>query len=270
MYKLLLTDLDGTLINNNGELPPVNIQYIKKIMNKGINVALCSGRSFVSLARFEKEIGLNIPGCYGVCFNGGIVYNAHTKEILKETRLNLQTTLDILKEIKTAMGNNPVGIGLYLAGKFYVENPSEEITWYANKSGIEYIQVDHFAQINQDITKILLKGNNEHLKVIANHLINIINGKGVAFFSTPNIFEIIPLNSGKEQGLAFLSQKLNIPTTQIIAVGDQENDLKMIQMAGLGIAVANAITDVKKVAKYITKADNNQGVMKEIAEKFFL
>ena len=268
MYKLIATDLDGTLLNDSGELPEVNKHYIHKIMKSGIHVALCSGRSYVSLAKFEKILGLNRPGCYGICFNGGIVYDAFNKEIISDIRMSRCLALELVNEIKRTIRNLELGLVLYSGVDLYVERVTEIVSSYANKSEIPLTTINSFNEISQDITKLLIRGENPLLREVYEKMHEAVAGKCRMYFTAENLLEFIPLNSGKARGLQILAEKLNIPINETIAVGDQVNDIDMIKAAGLGIAVANAVVEVKKAAGYITRADNNSGVIKEIAQHF--
>ena len=269
MYKLLVTDLDGTLLDDHGRLPAVNREYIKLLTERGVQVALCSGRSYLSLARFETMLGLDKPGCYGICFNGGIVYDSFSKEIISDIRMGRDVTIELADEIKRVMSDPDLGIGIYVGGVLYSEPASDAISRYACKSGIETTTVDSFSEITDDPSKIVLRGENAPLREVYNGLEEFVKGKCRMYFTSEFLLELIPLDSGKGRGLCILAEKLNIPVSETIAAGDQINDIDMLQAAGMGVAVANAVDEVKAAADYIAHTSNNEGIIKEIAERFF-
>jgi len=268
MYKLVAIDLDGTLLDDSGMLPEANRVYIQKAMDNGVQVALCSGRSYVSLARFENMLGLNKPGCYGICFNGGIVYNVFDKEIISDIRMCRSVAIELAGEIKHAFGNIEPGVMIYVGAELYTERIIEEIAGYARRSGINLTQLQSFDEITQDVTKLVVKGENPSLRMVYNKMRRPVTGRCQMFFTTENLLEFIPLGSGKDRGLQILAKELGIPLNETMAVGDQVNDIDMIKAAGLGVAVSNAIDEVKAVAGYVTRADNNAGVFREIAQMF--
>jgi len=268
MYKLIALDLDGTLLDDFGIVPEANKEYIRKAMDCGVQVALCSGRSYISLARFENMLGLDKPGCYGICFNGGIVYDAFNKEIISDIRMSREVALELAKLIKSLAEGLELGLAIYTGDDLYVEHASEDINSYASKSRIELTVLESFSEITQDVTKLVAKGENSLLQVLYGKMLGLVDGRCQMFFTATNLLEFIPLESGKGRGLHILAEKLGIPINETMAVGDQVNDIDMIQAAGLGVAVANAVDEVKAVAGYVTRTDNNAGVIKEIAQEF--
>ncbi len=276
MYKLIATDLDGTLLNDSDGVPEANIEYIEKAVQNGCMVALCSGRSYVSLNVFEKKLGLNKKGCYGICFNGGIVYDAYTNEILSDIRMQLSSTLELIDEIKRIMNlhieSGLVDILVYASADLYIEKTSdnENTKSYSDRSNLKRIKLNDFNEMKDHVTKILLKGDNTALTKIESEMKQFCVGKCKIFFTSKNLLEFIPPESGKGRGIEILANILGIEMSQVISVGDQVNDLEMIEAAGLGVAVQNAVDAVKDVADYVAESDNNTGVIREIVQKFVI
>ena len=100
MYKMLAMDLDGTLLNDAGEIPENNVRFIHKAMET-VKVCLCSGRSYLSLQRFEEALGLYRSGEYGICFNGAIVYETATHRLLRETPLSAALAQEIIRALRS-------------------------------------------------------------------------------------------------------------------------------------------------------------------------
>jgi Cof subfamily protein (haloacid dehalogenase superfamily) len=268
MYRLLATDLDGTLLDDHSRLPEPNRVYIEILMARGVQVALCSGRSYLSLAQFENMLGLDKPGCYGISFNGGMVYDTLSKEIISDIRMGREVTLELADEIKRALGDSLLGVGIYAGAILYTEPASDTIRRYACKSGIETTLVDKFSDITETPSKIVVRGENAPLRTVYDKMTGFVTGRCRMYFTSENLLEFIPPDSGKGRGLCILAEHLGIPISETIAVGDQINDIDLLQAAGLGVAVANAVDEVKAAADYIAQADNNAGVIKEIYERF--
>lgn len=268
MYKLIATDLDGTLLDDFGNIPDVNAEYIQKAMAHGVTVALCSGRSYLSLNKFEERLGLSGRGGFGICFNGGIVYDAYNKEIISDIRMDRAVALEVVAEIKRVLNDPDVGIMIYSGADLYTERANENARFYAGRSAIRLEAVETFGALTENPSKVLLKGTNTSLTHIHEQMRGFIGGRCRMFFSSPELLEFIPLESGKARGLQILADRLGIYMSETIAVGDQVNDVDMLEAAGLGVAVANAVPEAKAAAGYIARSDNNAGVMKEIVEEF--
>lgn len=267
-YKLLLTDLDATLLNDNKEISYQNKIAIDKALKSGIKTVICSGRSYMSLDKFVKQLSLDRQGNYGICYNGAIIYETLNNNILVEHNLKKEYALEVINECKKF----DTDIIVYMDEKLIIEKYTEQIKSYCETSGITPLIVDNFNDIIiNDVSKVLLKSENENLNIIFEHLkLNGFNNKLNMFFSSPVLFEFTDNNVDKGTGLCELAKILNIDKSEVIAVGDQYNDISMIEEAGLGIAVANAVSEAKKAADYITIRNNNESALEEVIEKFIL
>ncbi len=268
MYKLILCDLDGTLLNDDKKIPHINIEFINKAISSGCKFVLSSGRSNMSLNNFNRELGLNVKGCYCIGYNGGIIYEADTLKILKEHLLSGSMAV---KAVKLCRKYN-VDLMVYYNENLYYEKPSKRIELYAKRSKLVPIYVKDLEDICiNNVSKVIIIGSNSLLKAVENEVYTLGLDKEITtFFSADDLYEFNPLNIDKGTALDELSQILNIDINDIIAIGDNMNDMSMIKKAGLGVAVKNGTDEIKKAADYITERTNNEGAVAEVIEKFLL
>ncbi len=264
MYKLLVLDLDGTTLNDNSSIVLSNVQYAQKIVDAGVKVCLCSGRSYVSLQKYESMLSLDVCGNYGIGFNGGMVYRADTREVLRDVRLENSLALEIINELKKF----DVPILAYDGETLLAESLDGVPAAYAALSGLNILKVENFNERKHDFSKIIVRCEYETLVSVNKYMKDFVANRCNIFFSAHNLLEFTGFGATKGEALVFLAEHLNIPISQTIAVGDNANDVSMVTKAGLGVAVKNAVEELKACANYVTKAANNDGVLKEIYETF--
>ncbi len=266
MYKLILCDLDATLLNDKREIPNINMIYIKKAINNGCKFVLSSGRSNMSLNNFNRELGLNVKDCYCIGYNGGIIYEADTLKVLSEHLLKGSLAVKAVRLCR----NYDVDIMIYYNEKLYYEKSSERIDIYAKRSKLVPIHLNDLEEICiNDVSKVIIIGRNSILKNIDSNVMNSnICREITTFFSAEDLYEFNPLDIDKGTALEELSHILKIDISEIIAIGDNMNDISMVKRAGLGVAVKNGTPEIKAIADYVTERTNNEGAVAEVIEKF--
>lgn len=267
-YKIVACDLDGTINNDEFEVSEENIQSIKKIINAGLYFILCSGRSPSTLSMYAKKMGINKKGFYGIGFNGGVVYEADTKKSLFESRINKDVAIRLIKDIKNVATDTIISVHCeqdLMLSETCLKSMLEK---YNDKGCISSKIVDNLENsIKKDILNIVLIGERHNLEDIYNKIIAYSKEDCNIAFTLDNILEILPPSINKAEGLIRLTNHLGISMSEVVTIGDNYNDLEMLEKAGLGIAVANAVDQLKEVANYITKRDNNNHVMIEVVDK---
>lgn len=264
-YKMIASDLDGTLNNSDYLISEGNAQAIKKAVAAGLKVVLCSGRSPVSLASYAKKIGLDQENCYGIGFNGGSVYEADTGKLLYESRLDKNLAIEIIKDIKKI--STHVKVSIYIEADHIIAERELTVLEEHNNNGVLKIEkVESLENLSGDILKIMLVDERDLLDHVHDEIKNSINERYTMVFTGHNILEFLPLNINKAEGIKKLAKHLNISLEEIVAFGDNYNDIEMVKEVGLGVAIANAVEPLKEVADYITKRDNNDDAMIEVVD----
>lgn len=273
MYRLLAIDLDMTLLNREKKISQKNKMAIKLAKQKGLHVVLCSGRILKGVMHFAKVLGL-VDEVVVAC-NGAIVRDLKTNEDVYYIGLDNDSSIAIAKICKD---NNVyyhyyykdiiVAQRLDYSSRFYYEKnkelPDDEKIEIAVDDSLETIKscgnlITKFVIIDKDVEKV-----DYVRRQIEENVCNIETTK-----SDINILEVMKKGVNKKNALESVCSYLNIDKKEVIAIGDNENDLEMIGFAGLGIAMGNAIDSLKEIADYITDSYENDGVAKAI-EKFVL
>jgi len=261
-YKVILTDLDKTLLDDYKIITSKNKLAINKIIDSGVKFIINSGRSYMSINPFLKELNLNKKGNIAVCYNGSIIYETDTNKHIIDRRIKRNDAIKVIDIINIFDAD----ILVYIDNRLIVEKISNEIDNYCKISKLTPIVGKFKKYINEDVSKILLMGRYDVLKK-AENLLKTYNNFSVEL-SSDNLLEINKKDINKGSAVIDISKILNININDIIAVGDNFNDISMIKKAGLGIAVANAKKEVKESADYVLESDNNNSIMNEIFYKF--
>lgn len=269
-YKLIACDMDETLLNDQHEISQRNIEVIQKAKEEyGVKFVPATGRSFMSIQRYLKNLHLyDEVGEYILSFNGGALTENKGNRLMQFKGLNF----DKMKEIFEYGLTKDVCIRLYTMDKLYVYNISEsEAEKIEAKKEAVTIMEENTVDFLKDepIAKILFQNVDvPYLMSLEPDMEPITDGEVTISYSSNRYMEFNSLGVDKGQGLIDLAKILNIDIKDTIAIGDNYNDVAMLKIAGLSVAAGNALDDVKKICDYTTKADNNEGVVAEIIERF--
>lgn len=270
MYKLMLSDLDETLLINH-HVPQFNIEAIKKARHRGLKFIPATGRAYNMISDILKEIGTyQQAGEYSICFNGGLIVENKNNRVLNFKDLSFEQTKILFEKAK----NYDVCVLVFTMDMCYIYNANDEeierkIAQKAPFTIMDNYSIDHL--INDQIAKILYQKNDmSYLNMIEQDLKNVIEGKVAVSYSSNRYLEFNALGVNKGYGLKWLANYLGIDIKETMAIGDNYNDVEMIKAANLGICVISANDDIKAMAQYVTKFDYYQGAVKEVIEKFVL
>lgn len=264
MYKLVALDMDGTLLNVNHKISDRVKKAIGDARKKGVKVILSSGRGFKGIERFVKELELNE---LVVSINGAVVTDASGEKTVFSTHMEPAVTrriIELQKEYNV--------FSIYFEGmKMYVEELNEKALYFANFEGVELIPVGNMLEFynTQPIGKMLMIGEHEKFLSFREILLGELGQYINATFSLPDFLEAYNINVSKGIVLHKIAEYYGLKREEVIAIGDGENDISMIEYAGLGVAMANAMEPVKNAADLITKSNAEDGVA-HIIEEYIL
>ncbi len=264
-YELLVLDLDGTLTNSDKKITPPTKAAIMKLQEMGKHVVLASGRPTPGVKPLAKELNLRKYGSYILSFNGGCITNCKDNSFLYNQTIDRRHILPIYQAAKM----NGVNLITYTDTEIISAfEPNEETKIEARINHLPVRQVNDFpSYVNFPINKLLLTGKASILEKMEVTLKELYQGNLNIFRSEPFFLEIMPPKIDKAYSLSQLLEKLGLNKDQMICCGDGFNDLTMIQYAGLGVAMANAQPVVLENADYITKSNDEDGVL-HVIEKF--
>ncbi|SES65013.1 sugar-phosphatase [Thorsellia anophelis] len=261
--KLIALDLDGTLLNSSHELSDDNIQAINEAKEQGIKVVLVTGRPFIGTQKFTKQLNMMSDSDYVIVCNGALIMTPNSGEVILENTLNIDdyyyletlarelgVHFQVFDQNSVYTANRDIGkytvLESWLTGIPLKFRTREEMP--KSMRFPKMMMVDEQDILDNAIAK-LPKSIYEQFNVIK---------------SSPNFLEIIAKNVDKGAALKSLANKLNIAQENVMAIGDQGNDISMISYAGFGIAMENAIDELKDIADALTDHHDNNGVANAI------
>ena len=262
MIKLVATDIDGTILAPEKDFTQKVKDCIKTLSNKGIKVVLVTGRMHSSAIHVAKQLELETPI---ISYQGGLI-----KDINNKTLYQANLDNNYAKEIITWSRANSIHINLYIDDKLYVENDNDIIKRYTHDKFIDYT-VCNFDNLEIDnVNKILAIDFNDADRVT--NWVNELKKNYPDLYivkSTPYFCEIGSSNAKKSNGVKFLCDLWNFSQDEVLTIGDQNNDIDLIQCGGIGVAMGNGTEELKNCADYITDTVFNDGFVSAI-NKFVL
>lgn len=265
--KILFTDLDGTLLDSNKQISAYTRKVLQDWTEAGHKLVLCSGRDINSVGNVKDELSLQYPGMYLIGYNGGQIYDCDQKKTLYKIMLSIPQ----VKHIVETAGKLGVHCHTYTDTHIVSPEDDEQLHYYRRVIKTPVI-------FSQDVTQILKEGackciavelhDEQRLEVLRKELLPWAEEEGISIlYSNPRYLEFFPAASGKGAAVLKLCELLGMNPCFSVAAGDEQNDLSMIEKAGMGIAMANAKEEVKYAATLITGADNDHdGLAKELAD----
>lgn len=284
MYKLVAIDLDGTMLNQYGIVTDETKKAIKEAKKRGLEVIIASGRPIDSVKTIAKEIKSEK---YFISGNGAIIYDIANNEIIYENTLKKQKVLEIIKICE----ENSIYYNIYTEKEIIAKSLQCNVLYYhkenLNKEESEKTHInivddiyEYISNREEKIIKITICENNQAIfnsiikKIKEIEEIEILEVSHMSRKTIKQGTEEIPIeyfyteisaeNVDKWNAIEFLKEKMNIKTEEIIAIGDNFNDKKMIENAGLGIAMGQSNPGIKQIANQVTESNLEDGVAKAL------
>ena len=267
--KILFLDLDATLLCDDRSISARNREAIQHMLNEGHYVVLATGRSVDSGRTVARNLGLAVPGCYMIAFNGAVLYDCAADRTLLQRSIPIEVVQELFERARRA----GIYAQTYNNSDIIAPKHTKELDFYLSKAPMTYKLSRNVMDIlEEEPQKIILIAvdRKERLERFRQRNLNWERGRCTSVFSCREFLEYCPLGISKGFGVTALTQMLNMPPDCTIAVGDERNDITMLQAAHVGIAVKNAVWDLKDVADYVTENDNNHDAIAEVIEKFVL
>ena len=265
--KLIALDLDGTLLTTDKKLTERTKSMLKAAREQGVKVVLTTGRPLKAMDFFLKELGTDgHEDEYTITFNGGLVQK-NTGEILDKTVFSIDDVSRIYEE--TEKLNIPLDA---ISEGIVYQIQSDQESLYAQFNPALTFVPTAFEDLSSQITynKCVTAFPQELLDAAIQKISPELFDKYEIFKSRELLLEWSPKNVHKATGLAKLIEHLGIDRSQVMACGDEANDLSMIEWAGLGVAMQNAVPEVKAVANVVTPMTNDEEAVAWAIEKYVL
>ena len=267
-YKMLVLDVDGTLLNDEKEISKRTLTTLLKVQQMGVRIMLASGRPTYGLLPLAKKLELGTYNGYILSYNGGQVINASNGEVVFERRINPEHITYLEKKAE----KNGFSILTYNGDTVVTNNPNDpHVQAEAALNGMKVEHQEFFsAAIDYPPCKCMLVSDDEEALVgLENHWKRRLNGVLDVFRSEPYFLEVVGSRVDKANTLGVIMEMEGIKTDEIVVFGDGVADVTMLQLADLGIAMGNAPDSVKRCADYVTLSNNEDGVAVAV-ENYFL
>ena len=263
MIKLIATDLDNTLLDKDGSVPPETVAALAKAEEKGVTVTVATGRSFASARGVAEMIGGN---GLAICYNGSQIRRLADGMVLYSGCVDKDVQQGIIEFVHER--------GLYL--QMYDNDEIVVETLRLDKHNDPDLKFASHREVGDFLKeplfgtpKMMIAADPAEVPALQAELEEMFAGRIFCAQSEPHLIEIMPAAVNKGTALAALCQEMGIRREEIMALGDNTNDMHLLQAAGLAIAVANAVPRLQEYADYVCKGERSEG-FREAIEKFIL
>lgn len=267
-YKLLVLDVDGTLLNNEKQISKRTLSALLKVQHMGIRIVLASGRPTSGLIPLANALELGNFGGFILSYNGCQVIKADNGEVMFERRINPEQIPYLEKKSR----KNNFSIFTYHDDYILTDNASDpHIRREAELNNLKIVEEEEFS-IAIDFAPckcVLVSDDEEALCGLENHWKRRLDGVLDVFPSEPYFLEVVPCGVDKANTLALLMEQLGVTREEVIAFGDGVADVTMLQLAGKSVAMGHAPDSVKVCADYVTASNEEDGVAQAV-EKLIL
>lgn len=256
--KLVISDLDGTLLNQNSQISDETRDAVRKLAEKGVDFAIATGRGLGSIKTFKERLGINL---YAVCNNGANIYD-------KEENLIFEKVMDeeLVEKIITYFRKRNISYNGFYKGDIFTDEGTKE-SIVTLETGFNLVQLRDCKKFPV-MTKIIVKDNPEIIRALYDDMKEIFSDITDITISQPRCLDIVHKECSKGKGVKLISEKLNIPLDKIMAFGDGENDFDMLQVVGHPVVMENGLDSMKEKIKNKAPKNTENGVAQYL-ERFF-
>lgn len=270
MIKMIALDLDNTLLLKDLTIPQETIDVLHEASECGTHVVISSGRMRAAAKRYADVIGTTDSI---VCCNGAEIYSGDG-ELMYDASIPVET----VKELVLLCEKKGIYVQLYWGDDIVIERWNEKTEEYPDSHNQRVIEVGSWSDavsgkpdgiIMQSSPKALLIGEPDTVEDMIADISEAMGGRLNFIRSSRSYVEVLAPGVSKGEGLKLLADKLGIDSSEVMACGDNMNDMAMVTWAGTGVAVANAVPALKEAADYVASQERSYGVA-EAVRKFVL
>lgn len=269
--KMVAIDIDGTLINDNQEITPKTVEAIKQASKQGVKIVLCTGRPMTGVQAYLDQLGLdNRDDEYVVSFNGGLAQTT-SKKVMVDASISFNDYVDwenyCLKE----------GVHSQIETRDFIYTTNQNLSRYTIYESelvsmpVRYRSLDEMARIQDQyvIAKAMMVDDKETIDRALKDIPQELADRFSIVRSEDFYLEFMHKSVSKGQALKRLCDELQIDVSEVMALGNAQNDNSMIEFAGKGVAMGNSVPETLAIADVVTGDNNHDGVAEAI-EKYVL
>ncbi len=268
-YKIIALDMDDTLLTSQKSISTKNQEAIAQALQKGIKVVLCSGRTHNAITGYAKTLGIAGSDQYMITNGGGMIENMNGDILFERTLSNgfYHEFVDFIKKNKLHYNVVDNKGNTYTSQVDWIDKYTVTQA-FENDNGL-YIREPDDMPKDFKIVKAIINGNEQELDNISDMVHQRFDKDYFVVRTGVGFLEVFPQNVNKGEAVKHLASLLKVNLSDVMAMGDRDNDIPMLKIAGKGIAMENAMPGVKDVSDFVTTDNNHDGVGLAI-EKFAL
>ena len=256
MYKLLVTDVDGTLLDSSSKLTELNKKALLDCIASGINVIIATGKSIDSTMFIIKQLGLKLPQ---ITFSGAVLITTERK-IISAVKISPDLYLDVISKVREK-GYEPLAAAI--DGKIYCQEyskPMKYVTAVGEKiNKADNLMSDYFKENAVSVSIPINESDPMDLFIRKTY-----NGVLQVLRSGEYFFDILSIDASKGKALTGLIKDLGIKKDEVVSFGDSHNDISLFEASGLSIAVKNSYPELLEIADIVTDENYNSGLGRAI------
>ena len=269
--KILFTDLDDTLLDDEKNVSSEDLDTINEMLEKGHRLVIATGRPIYSAKVVANRLGLYRDGVYIAASNGGVLYDCTKERTIQADTLDMDTVDDLFR---AAMAEN-LHVHTYTDDYVVSMRKTMALEVYTQRISMPYRILDRIpedlpAPPPKLIVMSIEEGSRGILEDFRLRHEQIAEGRAVSVFSNDYLLEYLPVGVSKGRAVVNLCELLGIPVSNSVAAGDEANDIPMLDAAGIGAVMKNGTDEAKSHAGYVTERTNNESGVSEIIRKFIL
>ena len=264
-YKLLVLDVDGTLLTDEGQISKRTLASLHKAQQMGVVIVLASGRPLHGLWPLAEKLDLDKYGGYILAYNGAQIIETKTQEEILSQTIEKEIFPFLEKEA------NKHGVAIFTYSKDKVLTNDASNPYIVREARINGMEIEAFKPLAPHIDfnphkSILVNADIDEIVQLEEEFKMRLDGVMNVFRTEPYFLEVVPELIDKSNALGVLLETLGLSTKEVLAIGNGVADYAMIQMAGLGVAMGNAIDSVKRCADVVTASNNEDGIAQTVEE----
>ncbi len=264
MIKMIAIDLDGTLLNDEKQITSENLKALHYAHEQGVKIVICTGRPYLAMKYLVDEIGLNTAEDYVIVFNGAQVRRASDGEVLLSNTLSLEDfKLWYAETTRLDLPINPIDDEWVYEPLAYPEGYESFYTTKLSNAPSTVKDYDTFADDHR-FNKFVITVEEEHLTKQRPKINPELMENYSVSLSHPFQLEVMSKGTDKGSAIEGFAEKLGLEMSEIVAIGDQENDRQMLSLPLHSVAMGNASQSLKDIAEYVTGTNNDSGVAQAI------
>lgn len=257
--RLIAIDIDGTLLAPGNVLAPAAERELGRARDAGLRIVLATGRMYRSAAAWAERLGLDGPI---IAYNGGLIVEHPSAAVWRRRPVPLQAA----RAVAAACLAHGWYLQAYYGDRLYVPAAGEKADGYCRTAGVTAdVDPDRIWRPRRRPTKLLVIEDPARMAQVAAVLAAAAGDRLELATSFPHYLEIQAHGVSKASALRWLARRLGVPRAAVMAIGDGANDLAMVGFAGTGVAVANAVPQVRAAAAIVTRQPYGDGVAEAVA-----